>query len=102
MGRYRDDVDVWKQDHDSLARDCWLWEDLVAKANFVFQRIILLDQDVREAELAGQLEATQSFADLESMVEELMRNWVEVSAEIEPQVKQLTVDLEMRTVVRSS
>lgn len=34
--RYREDVDDWKRRHDSLATHCWMWEDVVLKANLTF------------------------------------------------------------------
>jgi len=89
VGRYKEDVEDWKQDHDALSRDCWLWEDIVAKANFVFQRIILLDQDVREAEFSGKFSRQQSFEDFDRRLTELLREWAEVSAQLEPHVARL-------------
>ena len=89
VDRYKEDVEDWKQDHDDLSKDCWLWEDIAAKADFVFHRIILLDQDVREAEFSGKFSRQGSFVDFDRRLTDLLRGWVEVSAQTEPHVVRL-------------
>ena len=56
--RLRDDViqEDWRQRHAAPAGDRWSWEDLVAKANFFFDRIMDLDADIQESALTGRLE----------------------------------------------
>ena len=48
VGRFSEDIEDWKQEHEKLT-DCWFWEDMIAKANFLFGRIIDLDLDIQEA-----------------------------------------------------
>lgn len=50
--RYRDDVDDWKQAHDALSNDCWVWEDLIAKASFLYRRMLILDEELQKFLLA--------------------------------------------------
>jgi hypothetical protein len=47
IDRLRHDIEDWKSNHDELTRSCWAWEDLIAKANFVFGRITKLDMDIQ-------------------------------------------------------
>jgi hypothetical protein len=48
VARLRLDVEDWKLNHDEVTRGCWAWEDVIAKANFVFGRIIKLDMDIQK------------------------------------------------------
>jgi hypothetical protein len=77
--RYREDVGDWNEQHDELASDCWIWEDLVAKANFLFERLTCLFADI--AKFA--LECDQQLAEV--MRARNLRNlavWQEVSVRL--------------------
>jgi len=74
--RYRADVEDWKAEHDQLTADCWVWEDLVAKANFIFGRILDLDTDIQESVLAGQAEFDEA---TDRNLREVLGQWSEVS-----------------------
>ncbi len=89
MDRYREDVEAWKLDHAHLSRDCWPWEDLIAKAVFMYERILLLDEDLREAYFAGAELTPESFAAHENSVRTLLQAWTFVSAQLEPHVRRL-------------
>jgi hypothetical protein len=47
IDRLRRDFEEWNLNHNELTQSCWPWEDLIAKANFVFGRITKLDMDVQ-------------------------------------------------------
>lgn len=87
--RFQHDVEDWKSAHDELANDCWVWEDLIARANSLFQRIIQLDAYVREAVLAGQIDFDP---ETEEKVTNLLKDWLEISLELVPIAERLKTE----------
>jgi hypothetical protein len=53
--RLRDDAEAWQADPDPAARDQSPWEDLAAKARFLFGQILDLDGAIQRAAIAGDL-----------------------------------------------
>jgi hypothetical protein len=86
--RFRDDViqQDWKQQHDALSEDCWAWEDLIAKANFLFDRIMDVDTDIQEYVLTNHLEYD---AALQEKLRSLTEDWLNISIQLIPHVERL-------------
>lgn len=87
--RLRTDVDEWKESHDLLTGDCWVWEDLVAKANHVFVKIIDFDEDVRDSVMNRGLSYDP---ELNAAIHKLLRDWNSTALQILPQVERLEKD----------
>jgi len=51
--RYKQDVEGWKERYNEFARGRGLWEDLIAKANFLLDRLLSLFADITEIALKG-------------------------------------------------
>jgi hypothetical protein len=86
VDRFHGDVDSWKLLHDDLQHECWLWEDLIAKGNFLFTRILDLDTDIQESVLSG---ADEFDPDLDCKIHKILAEWLEVACEIEPHILRL-------------
>jgi hypothetical protein len=87
IDRLRHDVEEWKLNHDELTRSCWPWEDLIAKANFVFGRITKLDMDVQ----LFLFKSPDASADPELMnaSREMTTAWLDVSVPLLERSEQL-------------
>lgn len=83
VGRYQEDVDDWKPELDQRNTEFWVWEDLVAKANFLFGRILELDTDIQEGVLTGKTEFDEA---VDGQVRDVLRQWNEVSVTVLQQV----------------
>jgi hypothetical protein len=92
VDRYKVDVRDWKTKHSDLAERCWPWEDLAAKANFLFGRILDLDTDVQEEILAGRMEYDAEF---DNKLRGLLREWLEVSEDVLPHLVRLEAEYEV-------
>ncbi len=86
VNRLRTDVAEWKEEHDALTGDCWVWEDLVVKANHVYARIMKLDEDFRECVL---VQGVTYDPELNSAIQKLVKDWHETAAQILLQVDRL-------------
>ena len=86
VGRFVEDIQDWKQRHDEVAKNCWPLEDLVAKANYVFVRIMGLDTDIQEGVLNGQIEFDPL---LDEQIRSLLKRWHDISREVLPHVERL-------------
>ncbi len=86
VSRLRTDVAEWKVEHDALSGDCWVWEDLVIKANHVYLRIMELDEDFRDCFL---VQGATYDPGLNDAIQKLVRDWHEIAIEILPQVERL-------------
>lgn len=76
LERYQHDVEEWKQLHDELERECWIWEELIAKANYVFERFLKLDSDAQYFTLTGKCEHNAAF---QEEMTTLLHDWLDVS-----------------------
>jgi hypothetical protein len=88
VGRYQEDVEEWKQAHESLRRDCWFWEKLIGKANRLFNQILDLDSDIRESVFSGEITA-QEEERLHKEVVSLVQQWLQISQDFLRQVVRL-------------
>jgi hypothetical protein len=79
VGRYKDDVESWKSDHDALATNCWVWEDLIAKASFLFDRIMSIDVQYQQYIL---MKRGEDELGLGEKLRELLRAWLDVSLQV--------------------
>jgi hypothetical protein len=81
VARYKEDVEVWKRDHDAVAADCWEGEDLIAKANFLFDQI--LRQDVRlQRYILG--EGGRDDSDPQDGLRRVLLDWMSASLRVVP------------------
>jgi hypothetical protein len=94
VDRYKDDVETWKEDHDALARDCWVWEDLIGKANHLFSRILDLDIQVQDYLFKNCNDVKPDFHE---KPRELLRLWLAVSLKVVPRGERLQKDYNSKT-----
>ena len=87
--RYRRDVEDGAKGPDVSAPEGWAWGEVVAKANFLFERIIDLDLGIQELVLADEVDFDPA---LDTKVRGLLRDWLDVSLRAIPQVEGHTVD----------
>lgn len=86
VARYREDVESSNGDHNSLATDCSVCEDMIAKANFIFDRIIHVDIEIQQyILLQGHLDE----ADLQEDLRGLLNDWLELSTRVVSDGKRL-------------
>jgi hypothetical protein len=78
MSIYREDVEQWKTVPERTERG-WAWEDLIARASFLFDRILSLDSDYRDFIFENPSAYNQAHED---KILELGREWVELSHDI--------------------
>jgi hypothetical protein len=86
LDRLRSDVEDWKQDHTDLEDDCWIWEDLIAKINFQFGRILDLESDFQRRIVAGEIAYDR---DVDHKITGLYQGWVEIGSELTSQISRL-------------
>ena len=86
VARYHDDVEDWKKEHDELRKKCWPWEDLVGKANWIFDQVLDVDLNIREAVFKGEIGFD---AQLEERVYDVLRQWLEVSIVVTSHIDRL-------------
>ncbi len=86
--RYRRDVEDGAKGHDA-SDPGWAWDEVVAKANFLFDRLIDLDLDIRELVLSDRMEFDPG---LDAKVRGLLRDWLDVSLRVIPHIEGRTVD----------
>jgi hypothetical protein len=82
---YRRYVEDWKQEHDELARRCWAVEDVISKANYVFECIVRLGADLT------RISTHECAAELYVRHQYLFRKWVDVYESV---VQRHVADLE--------
>ncbi len=86
VGRYKEDVELWRRDHVALVKDCWPWEDAIAKANFIFDRVMHLDIEIQQYILVSRgLDETG----LQVKLRDLLGNWLAVSLQVVPHGERL-------------
>jgi hypothetical protein len=87
IDRLHHDVEDWRLNYDELTRGCCSLEDLIAKANFVFGRILKLDMDIQEF----RFESPEAEADSEllHMTRDATTAWFKVSLPILERSEQL-------------
>ena len=86
VGRYKDDVESWQTRPDAPATNGWVWEDSIAKANFLFDRIMRIDFQVQHHIVVERGEVDSG---LEEKVRELLRAWLNVSLQVVAQGERL-------------
>jgi len=92
VARFRDDVileENWMRQHAELADKCRLLEDLVAKANFLFERIMDLDTEIQESSLSRQCEETTGF---QRQVRDLVADWRNTCLQMTPYLDRLAAE----------
>ncbi len=87
IGRLRDDVILENQDRPIAPfEDRWPWENLVAKANFLFDRIMDLDSAIQELVLTDRVGFDR---ELDAKVGDLVIGWHETCLDVLPHVDRL-------------
>ncbi len=81
VARYKEEVTAWKRDHDAVAADCWEGEDLIAKANFLFDQIMRQDVRVQRYIL---VERGRDGADLQDGLRRVLLDWMSTSLGVVP------------------
>jgi hypothetical protein len=78
VNRFQQDVEDWKSRYQELEKDCWLWEDGVAKANFLFDRLTVIDSRAREQLRLGEL-TRDEVRDEETVLRSVLSLWLAVA-----------------------
>lgn len=86
VARYREDAEAWKRDHDTLSADCWTCEDLIATANFLFDRIMCQDVRVQRYVL---VERGHDGTDLQDELRRILLDWMTTSLRVVPHGERL-------------
>jgi len=104
--RYQHDVEEWKQQLDELESKCWVWEELIAKANYLFERFVKLDDDIQRSVLTGELEYDPA---VQEEMSALLREWLDVSCCLVPHTDRIAADYgsadgtdELRTNIKAA
>ncbi len=80
IDRFREDVEDWEKTEDALDEDCRAREDLIAKANFLFGRILALDEDYQEVVLTRDVAFD---AGLDESIRSLLNQWFHLSRHLD-------------------
>ena len=72
VDQYQEDFNAWQSEQDQGNSSCWVWEDIIAKADFIFGRILELDTDIQEGVLTGKFAFDEAIA---GKVHDLLRQW---------------------------
>ena len=75
VDRYREDVDGWNRGEDEQAIDDRVLEDLIAKANFLFGRILKLDEEIQGFLLANPIADRR----LQDALRNVLAGWLDTS-----------------------
>ncbi len=86
VGRYKDDVESWQTRPDAPAMNGWVWEDSIAKANFLFDRIMRIDFQVQQYNLGKRGEIDSG---VQEKLREVLRGWLNVSLQVVAQAERL-------------
>jgi len=76
--RYRDDVELWRADHDAAMNDPWPLQELVEIANRAFEKFEALDAEVRRSSRAGGI-SDEDYERLDLKIEALFQGWLATS-----------------------
>jgi len=77
----------WARAHRELAEDCWVLEDVIAEANYQFERLLKLDMQVQECVLLARGEAG-----MQDRLRAVFNVWLTASLQVLPQAKRLESD----------
>lgn len=86
--RFRDDVELWKTDHDAAMNDLWPLQELVEIANRAFEKFNVLDAEVRRSSRAGKI-SEEDYERLDSQIESLFQRWLATSKLLKSDVERL-------------
>ena len=86
LKEYKGQIEGWRAEGEALVEDYWWWEDLVAKANFVFARILALDDHIQSLIFSNKLEFDQQRDD---QLRAVLRDWLEIAPSIGEHVDRL-------------
>jgi hypothetical protein len=99
VARYREDVGDWQNEPDALARKCWPIEDMIARGLHYLSSILRLDDMVRdtdgfqdECSEEVEKEVTESVEEAVVAVRFNLREWLELSERILPDVRALELE----------
>jgi hypothetical protein len=84
--RFREDLEDWKRRHQELAEDCWFWEDMAGKANYVFQQI------ARSAPYIQKLAEEQNDAVVREVYvrnRHVLKAWLEMAQRVRREMERL-------------
>ena len=83
---FKGQIEGWRAGHETLVDDCWWWEDFVAKVNFVFGRILALDDHIQSLIFSNELEYDQQ---RDAQLREVLRDWLGIAPLIDEHVARL-------------
>jgi hypothetical protein len=82
IGRYREDVEGRPSPHEPPSSDCWPWEDVIDKANHLFDRLVELDTSLSESAFSRKPPGSAEYIDLDSKIREVIREWLSISENV--------------------
>ncbi len=83
VNRYKDNME-WARAHTGLAEACWVLEDVIAEANYQFERLLKLDIQVQEHVLLERGDA-----EMQDRVSAVLNVWLTASLQVLPQTERL-------------
>jgi hypothetical protein len=83
---YREYAEAWKQEHDELATRCWAIEDVISKANYVYDRIASLDAELKKHSTC------EDVPEFYVRNQYLLRSWFTVSSSLESRALNLEAE----------
>lgn len=86
--RFRDDVELWKADHDAAMNDLWPVQELLEDANRAFEKFNALDAEIRRSSRAGGI-SEEDYERLDSQIESLFQRWLATSKLLRSDVERL-------------
>jgi len=86
LARLHEDVEDWKIGYEALADDCWIWENLIGRANEAYKSFQKLVASIETEAISGAIEYTEA---LDAAMTKAYKLWSEVALEMRPQVERL-------------
>jgi hypothetical protein len=84
--RFRDDVEDWIRRQEEVGAECWVWEDMSAKAIFVFDQITRLESDIRKFAMERDRDLGQ---ELYVRHRQLLANWLDAALQVQREAEQV-------------
>jgi hypothetical protein len=84
--RFRDDVEDWIRRQEEVGAESWVWEDMSAKAIFVFDQITRLESDIRKFAMERDRDLGQ---ELYVRHRQLLANWLDAALQVQREAEQV-------------
>jgi hypothetical protein len=89
LSRYQDDLRLFTCDFDISAKNNWILEDLIAKANFLFERVMVADVRFQQHVLVAGADEDPLQG---KKLREMLGTWLEISLDVAAQAARFDRD----------